>query len=300
MDAKTIQKHIDELVEKVDDGEVTLPPEAIDLLDEIVNYATLVKAKDKTKPIEEMVGKLDSLILTITTGSQTSTEAVKQSHSELLEAIKQIKIDVASPEVNVAPPQVNVKVPPVRVPPSEITLPKEMSIEKPSWLSGLVNLKPVIESIESLKKAFPSFNFPTSASKPMSVRLSDGEKFYRAMGGGGGSTSYYPKVVTGYGVINQTSVGTLELVPAQGEKLKIKVVSYVFTMSVDGTYRFTSGLEGVGATDLSGDMNILASGGAVAISVPEAPLMQTGDNYNLSIVTTGGLAKGHFTYIVEN
>ena len=298
MDAKTIQKHIDELVEKVDDGEVTLPPEAIDLLDEIVSYATLIKAKDKTKPIEELVGKLDNLIQTITTGSQESTQAVKQSHSELLQAIQQIKIDVASPQVSVAAPQVNVKVPPVRVPAAEITLPKEMSIEKPSWLSGLINLKPVIDAIQSLK--FPSFNWPTSASKPMSVRLSDGEKFYRSLGGGGGSTSYYPKVVTGYGVIDQTATGTTELVAAQGAKLKIKLVSYVFTMSEDGTARFTSANEAIGAgSNLTGDMNILASGGAVSISVPEAPLFQTEDDSSLSIVTTVGKAKGHFSYIVE-
>lgn len=183
MNANEIKKHIDELIEKVDGGEMTISPEVADLLDEIVNYATIIKAKDKTKPLEDLISRLDGLIETINNGSTESKESIKISNSELLEAIKQLKIDVASPQVNVAAPEVTVKVPPIHVPPSEITLPKEMSIEKPSWISGLFNLKPITDAIADLKKSFLAFTFPTLAKKPMSVRLSDGEKFYKAIGG---------------------------------------------------------------------------------------------------------------------
>src|SRR3990167_7664945 len=90
-----------------------------------------------------------------------------------------------------------------------------------------------------------------------------------------------------FAAISQGSAGTTELVAAQGGVLKIKVVSYVFTMSLAGTAKFT------GTADLTGAMDILASGGAVVLGQPSAPLFQTSANAALSIVTTTGAAKGH-------
>jgi hypothetical protein len=96
-----------------------------------------------------------------------------------------------------------------------------------------------------------------------------------------------------YGAINQSVAGTTQLVAAQGSGNKIKVVSYVFTMSATGTVKFT------GTSDLTGAMDVVANGGAVVLGKPSSPLFETGANQALSIVTTGGSAKGHFSYFIE-
>lgn len=96
-----------------------------------------------------------------------------------------------------------------------------------------------------------------------------------------------------YGVITQGGAGTTSLVGAQGASLKIKVVSYVFTIDTAGTVKFT------GSGDLTGAMTLVEKGGAVAISQPSSPLFETGANQALSIVSTGGAVQGHFSYFVE-
>jgi hypothetical protein len=290
---KAIQKKIDDLINQAENGDITLTDDTLELLNEVINYANLAKLKDKTQPIADLLTKLDALLQTISEGRGEP----KENTQAIVAAIQALKLDVAAPQVNVEPPKVSVTVPPIKVPPAEVILPEEMVIKKPSWVSGLVNLKPIIDAIQDLKKSFPKLDikWPTLAKNPISVRLSDGEKFYRALGGGGssGGFSVLPKVAVP-AKIDQLAVGEWELVPAQGEKLKIKVITYVFTLSQDGTAKFK------GTEDLSGAMDILASGGVVAVSKPEAPLLETGPNESLSIVTTGGLAKGHMTYIVEN
>lgn len=95
-----------------------------------------------------------------------------------------------------------------------------------------------------------------------------------------------------FGTIAQGSAGTTVLVSAQTGK-KIKVVSYAFTLSLDGTAKFK------GTADLTGAMDIVASGGAVTIGQPSSHLFETETGVALSIVTTLGLAKGHFSYFVE-
>lgn len=96
-----------------------------------------------------------------------------------------------------------------------------------------------------------------------------------------------------YGTISQSGAGTTELVGAQGGSLKIKVVSYVFVMSLLGTIKF------IGTGDLTGAMDIGTNGGAVVLGQPSSPLFETSANAALSIVTTLGAAKGHFSYFVE-
>lgn len=96
-----------------------------------------------------------------------------------------------------------------------------------------------------------------------------------------------------YGTIAQGAAGTTILVAAQGASMKVKVVSYVFTLSLAGTAKFTA------TSDITGAMDIAASGGAVVLGQPSSPLFETGANQALSIVTTGGAAKGHFSYFVE-
>lgn len=93
--------------------------------------------------------------------------------------------------------------------------------------------------------------------------------------------------------IAQGAAGTTALVSAAGAGVKIKVVSYVFTLSADGTAKFT------GTGDLTGAMDVAAKGGVVAVGHAQNHLLETAANAALSIVTTGGAAKGHLAYFVE-
>jgi hypothetical protein len=88
--------------------------------------------------------------------------------------------------------------------------------------------------------------------------------------------------------------GTTTIVAAQGVGLKIKVVSYVFTMSLAGTVKFLDD-----TADMSGAMNFAAQGGAVVLGQPSDHIMETTANNNLKITTTTGTATGHMSYIVE-
>lgn len=93
--------------------------------------------------------------------------------------------------------------------------------------------------------------------------------------------------------IAQAVAGTTQLVAAQGAGLKVKVVSYVFMLSLAGTAKFT------GTADLTGAFDVAASGGVSAVGQPSAHLFETAANAALSIVTTIGAARGHLSYFVE-
>lgn len=89
-------------------------------------------------------------------------------------------------------------------------------------------------------------------------------------------------------------VGTTELVAAISGKV-IYVVSYVFVLAADGTVKFTDGV-----ADLTGAMDISAKGGVVAAGRPSSPwFWAQATNRAVSIVTTGGAARGHLTYFAE-
>jgi phage terminase large subunit-like protein len=91
------------------------------------------------------------------------------------------------------------------------------------------------------------------------------------------------------------AAGTTTIVTAQGAGLKIKVVSYAFTLSLAGTAKFTDGTP----TDLTGAFDIGATGGAVAVGQPSNHLFETAANQSLTIITTVGAPKGHISYIAE-
>lgn len=95
-----------------------------------------------------------------------------------------------------------------------------------------------------------------------------------------------------FGAIAQGAAGTTSLVGAQ-VGLKIKVVSYTFTLSATGTAQFT------GPTVTTGAMDIATNGGVVMVGQVSSHLLETAVNTALSIVTTGGAAKGHFSYFLE-
>jgi len=177
---KNIQRQISNLIEKANDGDETLSLEVAELLDEIANYCVLLKARDKTKPIENLVEKLDELVQLLSDNQNLSNEA----QSSLLSAIKEIKIDVLSPEVNVSPPKVEVSVPPINIPEIKIPpFPDEIRVKKPLWLPVFPSLKIITDSLGEIKKAMGALGLPRTADDPIAVRLSNGEKFYRAIGG---------------------------------------------------------------------------------------------------------------------
>lgn len=94
--------------------------------------------------------------------------------------------------------------------------------------------------------------------------------------------------------IAQAVAGTDSIVAAVAAK-RIYVVSYVFTLSADGTAKFSDGTD-----DLSGAFDIGAKGGASVIGQPSSHLFKThGVNRPLQIITTGGAARGHIAYFSE-
>ena len=171
---------IEEITKKGNDPSV----EVVDLLEDIANDLNDKKENKKLKLSKDLVDKLDKLIGITSNSGEISTKTSK----DIVEAIKGIKIETKAPQVNVSPPKVSVtvpdiKVPDVNVPETKVYNPDTISVNKPSWLGGLFSLKPVITSLKEIKSILRALYLPRDADDPVSVRLSDGNKFYRAMGG---------------------------------------------------------------------------------------------------------------------
>lgn len=84
--------------------------------------------------------------------------------------------------------------------------------------------------------------------------------------------------------VAQGAAGTTLLLSGVSGK-RHKVVGVVLTLSADGTVKFT------GTSDLTGAMDIVAKGGFV-LPTNNLPYIQAASGADLSIVTTGGAAKG--------
>ena len=95
-----------------------------------------------------------------------------------------------------------------------------------------------------------------------------------------------------FAVIGQTVAGT-SVVVAATTQVKVKVVSYAFTLSLAGTAKF------VGTDDLTGAFDLAANGGVAIAGSPAAHLLETETGVGLSITTTLGAAKGHLSYFTE-
>lgn len=96
-----------------------------------------------------------------------------------------------------------------------------------------------------------------------------------------------------FGSISVTA-GTTQLVAAQDDNRKIKVCSYALVADAAATVKFSDG------TDLSGAMSFLANGGITCAGQASSPWFATGKSLALSIVTTGGAVRGHYSYVVES
>lgn len=184
---KDIITEIDDLVSKVTSGGEEPSSELLDSLEEVTQELSLLKEKKQLQSSRDLLTKLDTLIKTTSDGDNLSTENIKS----IVEAVKQIKVE--TPQVNVEPPKVEVNVPEVKVPQinvpapvipePKVYFPDEMKIVKPSWIEGLFNIDPVIGAINGLKDLLAGFRFPTDPKDAIPVRLSNGEKFYNAIGG---------------------------------------------------------------------------------------------------------------------
>lgn len=95
-----------------------------------------------------------------------------------------------------------------------------------------------------------------------------------------------------YGAISVTA-GTTQLVAAQDDNQRIKVCSYAVVCDSAATVKFSDG------SDLTGAMSFAANGGISASGQASSPWFATDGGTALSIVTTGGAVRGHFSYVVE-
>lgn len=93
--------------------------------------------------------------------------------------------------------------------------------------------------------------------------------------------------------VNQGAPGTTQLVAASSGN-KHKIVGVILTLDAAGTLKFIDG-----SGDLTGPMSLPASGGFMMPGVLTFPLVETGVNSALSVVTTGGKAAGVVLYVTE-
>ena len=184
--AKSVLSEVDKLIKSTKKGKAP-SKKVLSLIEDISEELRLKKTKEKARQVNEfnksLVNKLDDLAKAIKEGNIGSDKVSK----EIVEAVKQIKLK--PPEVNVAPPKVEVSPPVVNVPESPaptVITPKMVGVKKPSWLPSL---KPIIKAIDGVRDTFKAWSLPTKAKDAIAVRLSDGNKFYRAIGGIGGVLS---------------------------------------------------------------------------------------------------------------
>ena len=176
---KSVLKEIDKILKS---GKKP-SPKALSLIEGIADDLRAKKMKMKEVERKEfdnnLIGKLDDLIKATKDTKTSSDDTTKK----IVEAIKKIKIE--APDVTVNQPKVEVSVPDVIVPEQPVpvvNVPEKVKMDKPSWLP-----KPINKQLKALTDAFKGWKLPTKAKEAIAVRLSDGEKFYKAIGGVGGA-----------------------------------------------------------------------------------------------------------------
>lgn len=219
-----IKEELQGLIDEVDrTGDVS--DEFIELLDEISDELETAKENKKIQNQEELKDKLESLKeIAYKTGAIS-----EESAAGIIEAIQALKIEapeveVAAPVVNVQPPEVKVTVPEIKIPEIKppivnVTTPDLIAIKKPTWLASIIDIKPIVERLDQVIAAFFGFTFPRDPSNAISVRLSDGEKFYKALGGAIGS-------MTGNAVFRKADNSTSTAVVDDNGNLQISQQPY--------------------------------------------------------------------------
>ena len=175
MRKKDTKKYIDDFNQKLDRIE-----------------ANKKRQEDRTKSTE-----LKKLIAGVNSYQQITSKKQSRVNVLLKKLIK--KFDKRKPPiVNVSPPKVIVKpktprvkvtvpdviVPEIKIPPAnvDVNIPDEMKIKKPSWLGKLYDNR-LFGILSALLNQLKGFSWPTEPSNAIPVRLSDGNKFYKAVAG---------------------------------------------------------------------------------------------------------------------
>ena len=186
---KSIRKEINQIINVLKDSDEAPSDEVLELIDDIQEEISKQETNKKENFNDELISKIKSLVKS----SLESKLVSIQSATSIISALKELKIEtpivnVPTPQVKVTVPEVkippiNVKVPHITVPKTEIKYPDSMGINKPSWLYEIFS--PIVKKLDEIKNklVFQTFKLPTRARDAIPVRLSDGEKFYRAMGG---------------------------------------------------------------------------------------------------------------------
>ncbi|MCK5017138.1 MAG: hypothetical protein KAS32_08695 [Candidatus Peribacteraceae bacterium] len=168
---KQILKEVDKLI-----ASGKTPPKKVvrlleDISDDLETRSKAREKKDKDKLMDKVFDKFDSLEKALKEG--------KMDTKEVLASINKAISSIKSPEIKVGQPKVEVTVPKIKIPkppPVKVVTPKRISINKPAWLPSLAS---ILKKLDALKPE----KLPTKAKDAIAVRLSDGEKFYRAVTG---------------------------------------------------------------------------------------------------------------------
>lgn len=188
-----LTKKIDELIALYEEREDPPSDEELAMIDGLYKELKISKQRQKELQDKTMVEKLEEIAEATTKSKELPEDITEQITSALAKLVLPTPIvNVAAspaPIVNVPAPKVEVNVPKQppfpKIPAPIVNIPDTVSINKPSWLAGLINLKPITDKLKEIKNSivFPIITFPTDADNAISVRLSDGENFYKAVGG---------------------------------------------------------------------------------------------------------------------
>jgi hypothetical protein len=169
---------------------MTTPQQVQLLLNQVKEKKDLERAEAKHKETND---KLDSL------NESIKNLGLKENISDILDEIKNIKVEVPTVEVNspdiiipeIKVPDINVEVPEIKIPEIKVpevkvnveapivnvNNPEEIKVKEPTWISKIFT--PIVEAIKN--KVIPPVVFPKNANEAIPVRLSNGKKFYEIL-----------------------------------------------------------------------------------------------------------------------
>lgn len=217
--SKSVRRDIDSLIDDLKTSGRTPTKEELNLINSISDGVDRNIARKKEKKAKELNDKLDNIVKAV----KESKSSDEKSSKDVVSAIESLKLETYQPkiDVNVPKPEMpivtvpEIKIPPITIPTIEVPPapePKiiipEVEVKKPKWFS----LDTIIKPLNDIKKAIAKFVLPRDADDPVSVRLSDGEKFYRALGsfsssmGSGASQGKQDSIIDGLDEINTTII----------------------------------------------------------------------------------------------
>lgn len=231
-----------------------------DAIKQVKLFANLKFNRILTQTVDKKVDKLASDLKTI--GDKLPTNiTINVPEFPKIPEIKIPEVKVTIPDIKLPPILVpEVKIPSINYTPPRIVIPpiKFPEITLPS-------LAPLVDKVTTLIESVKVFRWPTEASSPISVRLSDGEKFIETLttvvsqgrgGVGGGSGEIIPtQVNTGRKVVTTSGI-KVQLSGSSCVSVTIKALSA------------NTGFIYVGGTNLTTSNGLeLAAGESVSLSI---------------------------------